>query len=362
MFSGGYDKLPSTIKPEDLIFHFLNVGFGDNILVEFPVDKAGKRSYGLVDCRNSKKTLKYLDKLITIRPGKCELNFICATHPHYDHISGINTFLESEKYQVKEFWDSGFRHKSQTYIRILQSLLLQGIEFNRLSSGMERYFGKVQVTTLAPSIRLRNRYATYGVDMNNASIVLRFEHHPEDIITIKSKEYEGNASLEAEREAGRSVVILAGDAEYDSWSYMTEEFPRLDTPVENKPLVKKMVNYLACSVLKVAHHGSMHSAPLDVYEKMRPEIAIVSTKQEEKTKNICGLVLTRGLFPHSLAVTALEECGSQIFTTDGSYEAVKTAAPKKPGSIVVVVSPGGTPRLKKLEDTSEEIPEVLKEV
>lgn len=354
--------MPTPIKPEDLVFHCLNVGFGDNILIEFPVDKASKRSYGIVDCRNSEKTMKYLDKLMAKRPGSSELKFVCATHPHLDHISGINDFLESEKYQVKEFWDSGFRHKSQTYIKILQSLLLQGIELNRLSSGMERYFGKVQVTVLAPSIRLRNRYATYGVDMNNASIVLRFEHHAEDVMSVKSKEYTGSVSLDAEREAGRSVVILAGDAEYDSWSYMTEEFPRLETTVENKPLVKKMVNYLACSVLKVAHHGSMHSAPLDVYEKMMPETAIVSTEQEEKTKKICDLEVTRGLFPHSLAVTALEECGAQILTTDGCYESTKTALPKKPGSIVVVVPPGGKPRFKKLEDTKESTPEVLEEV
>jgi len=354
--------LPTPIEPEDLVFHILNVGFGDNILVEFPVDKTSKRSYGLVDCRNSKKTKQYLDKLMNIRPGRPELEFVCATHPHLDHISGINPFLEDEKYRPKEFWDSGFRHKSQTYIKILQSLLLQGIKLIRVSSGMERYFGKVQVTALAPSIRLRNKYATYGVDMNNASIVLRFEHHVEDRMLVRSREYEGSVSLEAERQAGRSVVILAGDAEYDSWSHITEEFPRLERTQAHKPLVKKMVNYLACSALKVSHHGSMHSAPLDVYEKMMPETAVVSTKQKESTKQMGGVVLTRGLFPHRLAITALEECGAQILTTDGSYESEKESSPKKPGSILIVVPPRGRPRWAKLDDTRRRTPEILKEV
>jgi len=354
--------LPTPIEPEDLVFHFLNVGFGDNILVEFPIDKAGKRSYGIVDCRDFKKTKQYLDSLMNKRPGKSELEFMCATHPHADHISGINSFLQDEKYRVKEFWDSGFRHKSQTYIKILQSLLLQGIKLIRVSSGMERYFGKVQVTVLAPSIRLRNMYATYGVDMNNASIVLRFEHHAEDVMLIKSREYTGNVSLEAERQAGRSVVILAGDAEYDSWSQITEEFPRLEKTESHEPLVKKMVNYLACSALKVAHHGSMHSAPLDVYEKMSPEIAVVSTEQEKGTKQVGGLTLTRELFPHRLAITALEECGAQILTTDGSYESEKESSPKKPGSIVIVVPPGGKPRWAKLDDAMTDTPKVLEEV
>jgi len=354
--------LPTPIKPDDLVFHILNVGFGDNILVEFPVDKAGKRSYGLVDCRNFKKTKQYLDKLMGTRPGRPELEFVCATHPHLDHISGINPFLEYEKYRPKEFWDSGFRHKSQTYIRILQSLLLQGIRLIRVSSGMEWYFGKVQVTALAPSIRLRNKYATYGVDMNNASIVLRFEHHAEDLMLVRSREYKGSIDLEAERQAGRSVVILAGDAEYDSWAHITEEFPRLERTEAHEPLVKKMVNYLACSALKVSHHGSMHSAPLDVYEKMKPETAVVSTEQEESSKQVGDVVLTRGLFPHRLAITALEECGVQILTTDGSYESEKGPSTKKPGSIVIVVSPGSKPRWAKLDDTKASIPEVLEEV
>jgi beta-lactamase superfamily II metal-dependent hydrolase len=354
--------LPTPIEPEDLVFHFLNVGFGDNILVEFPVDKAGKRSYGIVDCRDFKKTNQYLDRLTAARPGKSELEFVCATHPHADHISGINSFLEGEKYRVKEFWDSGFRHRSQTYIRILQSLLLQGTRLIRVSSGMEWYFGKVQVTALAPSIRLRNRYATYGVDMNNASIVLRFEHRAEDTMVIRSREYTGSASLEAERQAGRSVVILAGDAEYDSWAHITEEFPKLERTDSHDPLVKKMVNYLACSVLKVAHHGSMHSAPLDVYEKMSLEIAVVSTEQEKGTKQTGGLTLTRELFPHRLAITALEECGAQILTTDGSYELKNEPTSTKPGSIVIVVPPGGKPRWAKLDDTATSIPKVLEEV
>ena len=48
------------IQPQDLVIHALNVGFGDNILIEFPADSIDQRSYGLVDCRNSVKTRRYL--------------------------------------------------------------------------------------------------------------------------------------------------------------------------------------------------------------------------------------------------------------------------------------------------------------
>jgi beta-lactamase superfamily II metal-dependent hydrolase len=349
--------MPYTIEPEDLVFHILNVGFGDNILIEFPVDDEGKRYYGIVDCRSSGKTKEYLEKLMALRPGKANLKFICATHPHYDHISGIRPFLTDGRFRPEQFWDSGFRHNSQTYLRILESVYLEGIEMIRVSSGMERYFGNVQITALAPSMFLRNRYATYGVDMNNASIVLRIEHHGEEAVMMRSREYAGGKSLEAEREAGKSVVILAGDAEYDSWSHVTQEFPRLERTTSHEPLVKRMVNYLSCAAIKVAHHGSMHSSPLDVYEKMAPENAVISTKQEKSTKTIDGSQLTRGLFPHQSAVIALEECGAQILTTDGSHEESRGLPNAHPGSIIIALPPAGKPQLTKLQDASTETPE-----
>ena len=355
--------MTTPIQPEDLILHFLNVGFGDNIIIEFPQNKNGQRTYALVDCYNSTKTKKYLKKLQKTRPANTQLEFICATHPHQDHIAGINSFLNDPKYKPKEFWDSGFRHKSTTYIKILNSLLFQNIKTIRISSGMEWYHNKVQITALAPSIRLRNRYATYGVDMNNASIVLRIEHHKEDVTLIKTKEYSGPSSIEAEREAGESVIILAGDAEYDSWAHITEEYPKLErVPNKHQPLIKRMINYLACSVLKISHHGSMHSTPLDVYEKMIPEKAIILTKQETSSKKINNQTLTRELFPHQLTTTALEEIGAQILTTDGSYETKKTETNQPAGSIIVVVPPGGKPRLKKLTDTTKQTPEILNEI
>ncbi len=350
---------PYEIKPEDLVFHLLNVGFGDNIIVEFPADKDGNRSYGLVDCYNFGKTQRYLEKLKALRPGNVKLKFICATHPHLDHINGVLPFLLDKNYQPEEFWDSGFRHSSNTYLQILEALQSEGIEMIRISSGMEMYFGRVQVTALAPSVALRNRYATYGVDINNASIVLRFEHHAEDVLLAKSKEFKGVVP-EGEAEASPAVVILAGDAEFDSWSHICQEYPKLEKTVTHSPLVTKALNYLECSVVKVAHHGSMHSAPLDIYEKMTPKMAIISSKQEVSSKTVGNRKLTRNLFPHQSAVIALEENGAEVATTDGSYESTdEDGKPKNkdwahPGSVVIVVSPGKKPIWTKLNDSVEQ--------
>jgi len=130
-----------------------------------------------------------------------------------------------------------------------------------------------------------------------------------------------------------------------------------------------MINYLACSAVKVAHHGSMHSSPLDVYEIMSPKLAIISTKQEQSTKQQDGGSLTRDLFPHQSATIALEECNARILTTDGSYESKKKedGSQKDPamaheGSIVIVIPPGGSPRWIKLNDKKKDVPDPPKKV
>lgn len=352
----------NQIERNNLVIHFLNVGFGDNIVIQFPEDNNGNRKYGLVDCKNGTKTLDYLGKLMrndNAQPSR--LAFICATHPHYDHISGISKVINSQ-YCPHEFWDSGFRHNSQTYSRILEDVIAKNIRMLRVSSGMEWYFHQVRITALSPSITLRNRYATYGVDMNNASIVLRIEHNRENVITMQSREYKGDTSAEAERKAGRSVVILTGDAEFDSWSHICQEFPKIERASTHKPLVNKMVNYLSSAVVKVAHHGSMHSTPLDVYEKMGPHTAIISTKQEQSSKHLDHSTIDeidRELFPHQSAAMALEECDARVLTTDGSYEgqtlddgSKKDARNMHPGTIVAIVPPGGKVHCEKLNDSA----------
>ncbi|MFC1508251.1 ComEC/Rec2 family competence protein [Candidatus Omnitrophota bacterium] len=360
--------MAKDIKSDDLVVHFLNVGFGDTIIIEFPADASGNRRYGLIDCYSGKKTISYLDKLMqNIPAAQKKMAFICATHPHYDHIAGIRSVMKSV-YCPLEFWDSGFRHNSQTYKNILDEVFTKNIRMVRVSSGMEWYFGCVRITALSPAVSLRNRFATYGVDMNNASIVLRIEHTKQDAIIMQSKEYKGDVSQEATREAGKSVMILGGDAEFDSWTYVSQEYPKVERNSSHNPLVKKMINYLSASVIKVAHHGSMHSAPLDLYEKITPGLAIISTKQQKSSKKLVLGNITRDLFPHQSAVLALEESNTKILTTDGSYESqafgnnVKDNTNNHPGSIVVVVPPGGIPRSIKLSDTEDIIPDPPKVV
>ena len=225
--------MPLPIQPQDLVIHMLNVGFGDNIIIGFP-EQNGRRQYAVVDCRKSDKTKKYLDKLEPNPAKRSRLAFVCATHPHQDHISGIKPLLEDGTYRPWEFWDSGFRHNSLTYKGILEAIQASDIQMLRVSSGLEQYFGQVRVSVLSPSVALRNRYNTYGVDMNNASVVLRLEHYDQDVLLARSREFTDKNMSEVERTAGESVVVLAGDAEFDSWAQITQEYPRVERTSQHR--------------------------------------------------------------------------------------------------------------------------------
>jgi competence protein ComEC len=357
---------PKPVKSNELVLHVLNVGRGDTIVVELPADREGQRSYGVVDCYDAGKVTQYINRLRERRPGRERLEFLCATHPHSDHILGIPKLLETPGFRPQEFWDSGFRHASLTYIRILEALYDHGVQMLRVSSGMEWYFERVRITALAPSVMLRNTYGTYGVDVNNASIVLRVEHHKGDLVLMQSELYQGTQNPELIRRASPSTVILGGDAEFDSWARINEEFPMRETTRENEPLVKRILNMLSCSVLKVPHHGSMHSIPLEVLERMRPSLGVISTEQKDGTiREGKTTEYSRSLFPHPGTISALMEiCSKEVLSTDGKFDWPEEGEcySGEPGSVVIAMGPGGRPRWRKLDDTRDGEAQVLEAI
>ncbi len=308
---------------EPLRVHVLNVGDGDSIIIEFP-DVGGKK-FAVVDCYKYGKTKDYLDKL-----GASELEFVCATHPHYDHIRGIPKLLQNYDGRIREFWDSGFRHTSLTHEKIIDLIAADPeIRFMRVTSGMERIFNNVKVTVLAPSISLRNRYDTYGVNINNASIVLKLEYKDPNVVNP-------------------SVIILGADAQFDSWGKVLEEFPhyvRTSNP-EQRIQVERSFNPLNCQVLKVSHHGSKHGTALEYVEVLDPEHAIVS----------CSGSSSYG-FPHEIAELSLREKVERyrMYYTDYRMPAEDGLPPRDRSGTTVIVSRGTSrPEIESLGEGRSE--------
>ena len=291
---------PVQLKKDTLSIHILRVGDGDSIVIELP-EQNGVREHGLVDAYLQGKTLNYVQDL-----GVHTFKLVVATHPHKDHILAIKHVLENFGGKVEQFWDSGFRHTSGIWDELMEYILTQRPEtfFMRPTSGLSTIINGVDISVLAPSINLRNRYDTYGVDINNSSIVLKLTY-------------------------AEKTVILAGDAQFESWGKITEEFPHFEKT--KNPLQHIQVDEdhfpLNCYFLKVAHHGSKHGTVLEALEKLKPNVAAIS----------CGQP-SRWNFPHFLAAGALNELDTKILATGN-------------GSIVFAIEADGTCSSHQYDDS-----------
>ena len=256
---------PLQLRDDDLALFVLNVGDGDALVVRFPIIVPGDPpTYGVIDSFDADKTIALINDL-----GAGPIRFVCATHPHFDHIRGLRDVLRTFRNSVAEFWDSGFRYTSATYLRLLEEVETQapGIRFIRPTSGFEFMHARAQVTVLSPSIALRNRYDTYGVDVNNASIVARVRYP----VPAPSVQYPGSKSPAAGKPVTTRTIILGGDAQTDAWGQVIQEFPHLD--LDPKNWVRQIgggtgSQPLACDLFKVSHHSSKRGVNLELLERM----------------------------------------------------------------------------------------------
>jgi len=130
-FENGQDFLQEVKdKPDALVYFLCNVGDGDAQLVLLPKDEAGNpRQAVVVDAAVTRKLPSLLNKLhetpdvfsLDLGPnGEEPLALIVATHPHQDHINGMQELLEEHGAKVAEFWDPGFFHSVPAYHGMMQ--------------------------------------------------------------------------------------------------------------------------------------------------------------------------------------------------------------------------------------------------
>jgi len=342
--------MPSTtkIKDESLVIVTLNVGDGDAVLVRFP-PAHGKKTGAVVDCYKGDKTIAAIQDL-----GIAKLNFVCATHPHYDHTAGMSKLIKwclQNDVEICEFWDSGFRHVSKTHYNLIRLLEENpSIKVVSPTSGFETIINKVRVLVLSPSMYLKNRYDTFGTNINNASVVLKLEYPVRDIAKFFLKEEEASdAELEEVESIKQNTVILGADAQFDAWAQITQEFPELVHTDNRGQMIdpkKKRFKPLRCQVFKVPHHMSKHGATLQVVETLLPRYTIAS----------CAKNSGYG-FPHELAVMAVEELRHDA--TDKGIRYTGHPDTGLSGGTIVAILNGGSKKPKVVslgDDVSEDAP------
>jgi competence protein ComEC len=341
--------------PEDLIYFLLNVGDGDTQLVLLPADADGTRQAMLVDAIMLDKLEQLLQDLAQtpLMPERSPLfAVVVATHPHDDHIAGMPRLIESYHQQIAELWEPGYYHTSEAYIETMHALEDHPeIRHTQPTSGMTRYIGQVRVTVLAPGIGLRNRFDSYGIEINDSSIGIKLEFP-----TSRVEERRADRSY-LRPESVRSL-ILGADSQTLSWAQVMIDFPQLgpDESVVSQALQKaRGVRPLAAEVLKVSHHGSKHGVNLELVEQIHPGVSLISSALGGSAYN----------FPHLVALESIRE-GLETTTKSGHkhsrdyelgihYTCGKDSAGAALGSVALVISPTGRKRdLWRFGDKTED--------
>lgn len=199
---------------------------------------------------------------------------------------------------IAEYWDPGYFHVLDAYHRtMLEVEKRRSLVYAQPTSGHRRWISDVAISVLAPSIQLRNRYDSYGIEVNDSSISLRVEFPVHRYLEARQKTPQGGA---VEVPATRSIV-LGADAQTTSWSYVLTDFPFLrgsETPAAKAiAAAQGDLDLLKADVLKVSHHGSKHGVNLELVQRIAPKVTLISSVAGGGQFN----------FPHNVAQDLIRE-------------------------------------------------------
>ncbi len=228
----------------------LDVGQGDSILIQSP-----KGKIVLIDGGTGRGN-SVVDELIARNIS--EINLMIATHPHADHIGGLDEVLE--RLPVKNYLDNGQPHTTQSYQRVMKLVEDKEIGYIRGKNGRKINLDDgISLEILHPQ---EKGLTGTRSDLNSNSVVVRLRH-------------------------GNNCMLFTGDAE---------------EPTESA-LLQKGIG--PCQVLKVAHHGSNHSSSNHFLNEVQPKIALISCGKDNRYGH-----------PGDETMSRLNRIGAQIYRTD----------------------------------------------
>lgn len=186
--------------------------------------------------------------------GVSSLDYVVGTHPHSDHIGGLDDVLR--EFPVGRILLPPVEHTSKTFEDLLDVITNKGMKITMPKAGDTYTLGNASFQILAP-------VKDYGEDLNNWSIGVRLS-------------YKDNH------------LVMCGDAKADA-----------------EADILKYSQDLLADILKVGHHGSSTSTSDAFLNEVSPSYAVIQ----------CGKDNSYG-HPHLETLEKLEKRGIQIFRTD----------------------------------------------
>lgn len=216
-----YVNLPVVYGGDEMVVHIIDVGQGDCALVQgggvnILID-AGENGMGDV-------VVDYLERI-----GVKKLHWVIGSHPHSDHIGGVDTVIESmdvDNLMLPKLSEN-MTPVTQTYFDVLDAAEKYDVSLTFASAGDIFEFEKMTVRVLSPAAD-----CTYN-DLNDCSLVVRFSIEGFAYLTT------GDISSNVERDILENGYVVTAD------------------------------------VLKLGHHGSSSSSSWAFLKRTAPEYAVI---------------------------------------------------------------------------------------
>lgn len=258
----------SNNKPEKsttgLQVHFIDVGQADAILVE------NGHSAMLVDAGNNddgELVVNYLRQR-----GIQKLDVVMGTHPHEDHIGGLDDVLKA--FAVEQVYLPKVTHMTETYRDVLQAIKSKNLKATPAVGGQHFQLGQADVEIFGPN-------GTGYKELNDYSIVCKVSY-------------------------GETSFLLTGDAE----------------ELVEQEMLKRGYN-LKANVLKVGHHGSHSSTSEKFLQAVSPQYAVISVGKDNDYGHP-HLETLQKLAQHKVKVYQTAQVGTIVMTSDGNTVSIKT--------------------------------------
>lgn len=194
--------------------------------------------------------------------GITKIDLVIATHPHADHIGGLDEVLNDEDFEIKRVIlpqvPENLLPDTAAVEHFYDAVNNCGAKLPECGAGSVIKLADIKITVLAP---LGDGYE----ELNDYSLVVRAD-------------------------CGEISVLLTGDAEAASEDDMLAD--------------ETIAPLLDCDILKVAHHGGQTSTSARFIKAVSPKVALIPARADKELYGIMSKTISR-----------LENNGVRVFDT-----------------------------------------------